>query len=169
MIGAWMQIRYEDKLAWIQYKDGSFDVLIPALKNKRGFWNELQTWSKPKLYRVADTLPEYAEIKVRQLPLNDAIVCGSLLPGMMVQCWASNGEWLQLQYLNYASVWILQRVEGRELLIEVPPSFQKYSSNEFITSPMMLSRARFEKIMLTHEVILEDMEEEFEEDNKSDY
>ena len=169
MIGDWMQIQHEDNLAWVKYKDGTFDILVPALKNKRGFWKDLQAWSKPKLYRVSDTLPEYAEIKVRQLPLKDSIVCGSLLPGMMVQCWAINGGWLQIRYLNYASVWVLQSVIDKELLIEVPVSFQKYSSNKIITSPMMLSRARFEAIMLTHEVLLEDIVEDDDDDNQSDY
>eukprot|EP01041_Mallomonas_annulata_P005712 gene5712-11530_t len=158
ILGDWMQLRYEDRMGWVQWREGSFNVLIPAMQNIRGFWDDLQTWSKPALYRISDDLPDYAEIKVRQMPLKDAVVCGNLRPGMVVQCWASLGPWIQLRYQHYASVWTLQRSGDRPLLVRLEEAVQKRLEAEFelSVSPLMVPLARVELAELASEIAEDD-------------
>ena len=86
VLGDWMQVRHDNVLGWVQFREGSFHVLLPAYREIRGYWDNLKCWSRPVIYKVSDDLPEYVELKVRQSPqVQDGIVCGFLTKGMVVR------------------------------------------------------------------------------------
>ena len=67
LLGEWVQIRHEDGLAWVQWRDqaSAFQVLVPASKaGSKKAWGSIETWSRPTLFCVSDALPVTAELKV---------------------------------------------------------------------------------------------------------
>jgi hypothetical protein len=58
--------------------------------------------------QVSDVLPDHIEIKVRQRPDKDAVVCGALEKGMVVTCEAQKGNWLQIRFNDFDSVWVYE-------------------------------------------------------------
>ena len=58
------QVRFENKLGWMQYKKKSTLILVPALNRIKKFWADCEIWDSAKYYRVRTTLPLSTEVKV---------------------------------------------------------------------------------------------------------
>ena len=99
-------------------------------------------------------------LQVRQTPSVDGIVCGNLSRGMVLQCWAVMGDWVQLRYHQFACVWALQRSGERDLLVRLDESVQRSLLPQLAGSPCLVPLARVQLAELIAEVVDEDDDED---------
>lgn len=110
--------------------DKLLHILVPSCNHIPDFWRELKMWERPRYYRFNDALPDKSEIKVRYKPLLDATICGHISRNMVVECKAVLGDWVEMRFDNFASVWALQRSStGDTLLLQLPALVQRRLRN----------------------------------------
>jgi hypothetical protein len=141
VLGDWLQVRHSGVLGWCKLRvvHGPIfvNVMIPAMQSHSSsifekfaanaksllhgaskqmtgvskFWKGLQMWDLPRYYRMGDSLPDGAEIKVRLRPTLDAKIVGHVVKGQVVECWAVFGHWMQIKYDWTDAVWVPWRVK----------------------------------------------------------
>jgi hypothetical protein len=126
VIGDYMQLRHQGGLVWIKYREPLFAVLVPSFGKTPGFWKKviIMEDSKQVLYRVNEVLPNSIALKVRLKPDMTAEVCGYLVKGMVVECWAVFGDWIHIRFEKFDAVWVLRSSADAELLLELPEPVQ---------------------------------------------
>lgn len=121
VFGDWMELRFENRTGWIRYIEPSGrHLLVPALSDRPGFWDGLDCWSRPVYYRAAADLPNQAEIKVRRQPLLEAELFDVIKKGMVIECHAKLGSWVQLRFKDCACCWALAESGGKDILVALP-------------------------------------------------
>ena len=108
----------------------------------KGFWANADIWENPRYYRLADDLPENAEIKVRFMPAlngHGSEIVGYLKKGWIIECGGMNGDFIQIKYNNYECVWALHTLNGKVLLEQLNEVLQNRLQYIVIKSPCVLT------------------------------
>ena len=135
VLGDYMQILYEGRKVWIQYRNPPHIVLLPSFHKIPNFWKDILFLNEDSLYRVNSELPESVEIKVRLKPEMTAEICGYLKKNMVVRCMAVLRDWIQIRFHDLDTVWVLQASDNVVLLQELPEEEQTKLKNMKIRSP----------------------------------
>jgi hypothetical protein len=126
-MGEYLRVRFQGSLGWSLLRLKFSTLLVPACSNVSGFqgWDSLQTFQKPVFFRVRTDIRARLELKVRHFPTKDSGVCGYLKAGMVVECRAIFGCWLQIKYGDFEAAWVVHTTGGAVSLTS--PTKQKKS------------------------------------------
>jgi hypothetical protein len=145
-LGYWVKVRWGDGFGWMIFRTGTIppkDILVPAMRHiSKGFWSNADIWDHPKYYRLAEDLPDNAEIKVRFMPAlkgHGSEIVGYLKKGWIIECGGINGDFIQVKYNNYECVWALHTLNGRVLMERLNDALQNRLQYIVTKSPCVLS------------------------------
>ena len=145
-LGYWVKVRWGDGFGWMVFRTGTIppkDILVPAMRHvSKGFWTNADIWENPQYYRLAEDLPENAEIKVRFMPAlngHGSEIVGYLKKGWIIECGGINGDFIQIKYNNYECVWALHKLNGKILLERLNDALQNRLQYLVTKSPCVLT------------------------------
>lgn len=132
--GDWLQLRHNGHLHWTKYRVDGVIVMVPSEVDM----TKLESYDKPVYYMVSPGLGPVAEIKVRKKPHMKAEVAGALSVGMVVAVWAKYENWLQIKYLHYDALWVLEKVDDIILFTQLHPYLQLKLPHILTASPQVV-------------------------------